>query len=74
MRRAVHEGRVRQGPEDLMGLLGSEEVEMRQAKWLRTIYSAVVRLKDGALWFASGGEDGTPAASAGRWRRVRAEW
>lgn len=74
MRWVISEGRVRRGPDDVMALLGAEEVEMRSARWLRTIYSAVVRLDDSALWFASGSEDGTPAASGGRWQRVPTVW
>jgi len=62
------------GPDDLIGHLGATGVEMRTPRWLRTIYSAVVRPRDASLWFAAGGADGTPAASAGRWVRVRPPW
>ncbi len=58
------------GPRDLIGHLGADGVEMRTPRWLRTIYSAVVRPADGSLWFASGRPDGTPAASTGAWDRV----
>lgn len=74
MRRIVGERGVRRGPEDVMGVLGSEGVEMRDARWLRTIYSAVVRLEDGAMWFAAGGADGVPAASGGEWGLVNVVW
>ncbi|MFG0275927.1 MAG: C45 family autoproteolytic acyltransferase/hydrolase [Phycisphaerales bacterium] len=58
-------------PDDLIGLLGAPDVEMRSARHLRTIYSAVCRPESGTLWFASGDAGGRPAASAGAWTRVR---
>jgi len=58
------------GPDDLIDVLADPGVEMRTPEHLRTIYSAVCRPATGEVWFASGGVDGSPAASAGSWRRV----
>lgn len=64
----------REGPQDLIRLLAAPDVEMRTPRWLRTIYSAVVRPSDGSLWFAAGDTSGRPAASSGRWTRVKTPW
>lgn len=74
MRESVEEQPPREGPGDLMDLLAREGVEMRTPRHLRTIYSAVCDVGRGAVWFASGGADGSVAASGGRWERVVAEW
>jgi hypothetical protein len=61
-------------PQGLIALLSDEGIEMRPGRGseaLRTIYSAVAAPARGAMWFASGA---CPAASAGTWRLVRAEW
>ena len=62
------------GPDDLSDLLADEAVERRTPKDLRTIYSAVCRPADESVWFASGSPEGQPAASTGRWERVRWSW
>lgn len=62
------------GPDDLMEALAEPGVEMRRPPNLRTIYSAVVSPTRKELWFASGLADGTPAASRGKWERVRLPW
>jgi len=59
-------------PDALIESLASERVEMRTPVHLRTIYSVVCRPSDSAIWFASGGADGKPAASRGTWERVNA--
>jgi hypothetical protein len=64
----------RRGPGDLIEHLAATDVEMHSPRWLRTIYSAAVRLRDAQLWFAAGGVDGTPAASGGRWIALRPPW
>ncbi len=60
------------GPDDLIDLLADPGVEMRTPTYLRTIYSAVADPARGDIWFASGGADGSPAASTGGW--VKAPW
>jgi hypothetical protein len=58
-------------PDDLTEVLGDERVEMRVAtpgSALRTIYSGVAHPASRTVWFASGG---MPAASAGKWRKIR---
>lgn len=74
LRAGLEERPPRRGPDDLIGHLAATGVEMRTPRWLRTIYSAVVRQRDGSVWFAAGGADGTPAASCGRWTRVASPW
>jgi len=71
LRRRLDERAPQVLPDDLTKLLGAPDVEMRKAKHLRTIYSAVCRPGARELWFAAGDASGAPAASAGRWRRVR---
>ncbi|MEM7227186.1 MAG: C45 family autoproteolytic acyltransferase/hydrolase [Planctomycetota bacterium] len=61
-------------PDDLCKLLAAPDIEMRHAKYLRTIYSAVVQPRTQELWFAAGDEHGRPAASTGQWRRVPVDW
>lgn len=65
---------TRRGPTDLINHLASSGVEMRTPRWIRTIYSAVVRPKDAALWFASGTDKGEPAASRGTWQKITPPW
>jgi hypothetical protein len=65
---------LRSGPEDLMCLLASDGVEMRTPRWIRTIYSAVVRPESQSIWFAGGHHDGTPAASRNSWKRIQPPW
>ena len=57
-------------PEDLIGVLGHESVEMRTPTHLRTIYSAVADPATRRIWFAAGTADGKPAASTGSWESV----
>jgi len=57
-------------PDDLIDLLGRDDVEMRTPPHLRTIYSAVACPRERAIWFAAGTDAGRPAASTGRWGRV----
>jgi hypothetical protein len=65
---------TRHGPTDLIHHLASSGVEMRTPRWIRTIYSAVVRPHDASLWFANGTHQGEPAASRGTWRRIIPPW
>lgn len=57
-------------------VLMDERVEMRTPEFIRTIYSAEVIGGGGRprIWFASGGSDGTPAASGGAWHEVAWPW
>ncbi len=59
------------GPDDLIDLLADDDVEMRTAPSLRTIYSAVACPQRHEVYFASGA---VPAASAGTWRRIPLPW
>jgi len=70
LRRATERGD--RDAESLKEMLSREDVEMRTPEHLRTIYSAVFDPGRGEGWFAWGDDRGTPAASAGRWARVRA--
>ncbi len=74
MRARLRERAPKRGPDDLIDLLADPGVEMRTPRWLRTIYSAVVRPSDASVWFASGDASGRPAASGGRWARVTPPW
>jgi hypothetical protein len=74
MRSRLRRRAPERGPDDLIDLLADPGVEMRTPKWLRTIYSAVVRPSDASVWFASGDASGRPAASTGRWARVTPPW
>jgi len=74
LERAIENDPPRRGPGDLIRGLAADGVEMRTPKWLRTIYSAVASPREGAIWFAAGRPDGTPAASRGRWSRVDLRW
>jgi hypothetical protein len=74
LRARLRDGAPRRGPNDLIGLLADPGVEMRTPVNLRTIYSAVARPAEETIWFASGGADGRPAASTGRWARVKPPW
>jgi hypothetical protein len=71
LRRRLGERAPDRLPDDLIGLLGAPDVEMRSARHLRTIYSAVCRPDAAELWFAAGDASGRPAASGGAWSRVR---
>jgi len=59
------------GPDDLMDMLADDEIEMRTAETVRTIYSAVAQPGSGQIWFASGA---VPAASLGTWRNITLDW
>ncbi len=74
LRSRLGETPPRRGPDDLMALLAAPDVEMRTPRFLRTIYSAVANPSATQVWFAAGRDDGTPAASAGRWSVVTPPW
>ncbi|MEM0983927.1 MAG: C45 family autoproteolytic acyltransferase/hydrolase [Planctomycetota bacterium] len=74
LRRSLNDHPPEHGPDDLVELLASDGVEMRTPTYLRTIYSAACDPASDHLWFASGTEDGKPAASTGRWERVPLRW
>jgi len=74
IRARLRDGAPRRGPDDLIDLLADPGVEMRTPVNLRTIYSAVAQPAGESVWFASGGADGRPAASGGRWARVKPPW
>lgn len=74
LRRTLAEHPPEHGPDDLIELLGEPDVEMRTPPVLRTIYSAVCDPSRDELWFAAGDPAGAPAASTGRWQRVRVPW
>ena len=58
-------------PDELEAALAHEDVEMRTPVHLRTIYSAIVQAgPTPRIRFASGGSDGSPAASQGHWQDV----
>ncbi len=59
------------GPDDLMDMLADDEIEMRTAETVRTIYSAVAQPGSGRIWFASGA---VPAASRGTWHNITLDW
>lgn len=68
------QGHALVAPNDFMGILSTDGVEMRTPRWIRTIYSAVAEPATGSVWFCSGLSDGTPAASRARWSLVRTPW
>lgn len=59
------------GPDDLMDTLADDEIEMRTAESVRTIYSVVAQPASERIWFASGA---VPAASRGTWHNVAVDW
>ena len=74
LRRTLAEHPPEHGPDDLIELLAEPGIEMRLPPVLRTIYAAVCDTARDELWFASGDPAGAPAASTGRWQRVRLPW
>ena len=70
LRRRIAAADPGDAPEGLMRLLGSPDVEMRDATHLRTIYAAIVNPSRREVWFSAGDDTGRPAASAGSWARV----
>jgi hypothetical protein len=68
-------GPVGHGSHDLAEILADEDVEMREATHLRTIYSAACAPAAGEVWFAHGDfASRSPAAGSGTWQRVPWPW
>jgi hypothetical protein len=61
-------------PDDLAAILAHPSVEMRDAKHLRTIYSAICRPGSRDLWFCSGSPSANSSVPPGRWTRVSIPW
>jgi hypothetical protein len=74
LRDAASRQRPQRGPDDLVGLLGGDGVEMRDPEWIRTIYSAVASPAMDAVWFSAGTPCGVTAASGGAWECVPVPW
>ena len=61
-------------PDDLAAILAHPSVEMRDAKHLRTIYSAICRPASRDLWFCPGSPSAQSSVPQGRWTRIPNPW
>lgn len=61
-------------PDDLAAILAHPTIEMRDAKHLRTIYSAICRPASRDLWFCPGSPSANSSVPPGRWTRVPIPW